>query len=262
MSNFPSYIPVPRETTTATPALIVFNNEVDTLIGGEGADSFFLRLNRDQFSPLPPAVSLIGTNKDDTLNGTINRDVIQGQDGNDRISSFLGDDIIEGQNGNDIIFSGKGNDLVIGNSGVDTLFGDIGIDTVYGGLEKDLLFGNNDEDTLFGDGGDDSIYGGQGNDSLIGGTGNDLLLGDRGNDTILGISDVNLGYSLVKDFNRNEDKLILVGTKDLYTIGSLPANVPQGVAIFKLNTDGSQQLLAVVQGNISSTLDSSEYVFF
>jgi len=89
-----------------------------------------------------------------------------------------------------------------------------------------------------------------------------LLLGDRGNDTILGISDVNLGYSLVKDFNRNEDKLILVGTKDLYTIGSLPANVPQGVAIFKLNTDGSQQLLAVVQGNISSTLDSSEYVFF
>ena len=37
--------------------------------------------------------------------------------------------------------------------------------------------------------------------------------------------------------------------------------VPAGVAIFKLNANGSQQLLAVVQGNISSTLDSDQYVF-
>ncbi len=262
MSNFqPLSIPVARETNTATPAVIVFNDEVDTLIGGEGADSFFLRRNGDQISPLTPAASLIGTKNADILEGTVLRDVIAGRDGNDTIIGFLGDDFLEGQNGDDIIFSGQGNDLLIGSNGVDTLFGDIGIDTVYGGSESDIIFGNNDQDTLFGDGGDDSIYGGQGNDSLIGGTGSDLLLGDRGNDTLVGISNENLGYTLITDFDGNEDKLLLGGTPDLYTIGNLPANVPAGVAIFKLNPNGSQQLLAVVQGNIASTLDSSQYVF-
>lgn len=262
MSNFqPVSIPVARETNTATPAIIVFNDEVDTLIGGEGADSFFLRRNGDQIAPLTPAASLIGTKNDDILEGTALRDVIAGRDGNDTIIGFLGDDFLEGQNGNDILFSGQGSDLLIGSSGFDTLFGDIGIDTVYGGTESDVIFGNNDQDTLFGDGGDDSIYGGQGNDGLIGGTGNDLLLGDRGNDTLVGISNDNLGYTLITDFNGDEDKLLLAGTPDLYTIGNLPANVPPGVAIFKLNANGSQQLLAVVQGNIASTLDSNQYVF-
>ncbi len=262
MSNFtPVSNPVPRETQISTLELITFDSEVDTLIGGDGADSFFLRRNVDQISPLTPAASLIGTNKDDTLEGTSNRDVIPGRDGNDRISSFLGDDFIEGQNGNDILFSGQGNDLVIGSSGFDTLFGDVGIDTVYGGPDEDLVFGNNDRDTLFGDGGNDSIYGGQGNDSLIGGTGNDLLLGDRGNDTLLGISSDSLGYTLITDFNANEDKLLLGGTPDLYAIDSSPRNVPEGVAIFRVNTNNSKQLLAIVQGDIASTLDSDQYVF-
>jgi len=262
MSNFQTLsIPVARETNTATPAVIVFNDEVDTLIGGEGADSFFLRRNGDQVSPLTPATSLIGTKNDDILEGTALRDVIAGRDGNDTIIGFLGDDFLGGQNGDDLIFSGQGNDLLIGSNGLDTLFGDVGVDTVYGGPDADVIFGNNDEDTLFGDGGDDSIYGGQGNDSLIGGTGSDLLLGDRGNDTLVGISNENLGYTLITDFNGNEDKLLLGGTRDLYTIGNFPANVPAGVAIFKLNPNGSQQLLAVVQGNIASTLDSSQYVF-
>lgn len=262
MSNFPSVsIPVARETIPATPAVIVFNDEVDTLIGGEGADSFFLRRNGDQIAPLTPAASLIGTKNDDILEGTALRDVITGRDGNDTIIGFLGDDFLEGQNGDDILFSGQGSDLLIGNSGFDTLFGDIGVDTVYGGPESDVIFGNNDQDTLFGDSADDSIYGGQGNDSLIGGTGSDLLLGDRGDDTLLGISNENLGYTLITDFDGNEDKLLLGGTRDLYTIGNLPANVPAGVAIFKLNPNGSQQLLAVVQGNIAQTLDSNQYVF-
>ncbi|WP_083626891.1 calcium-binding protein, partial [Planktothrix serta] len=248
MSNLqPVSNPVPRETQISTLQLIMFDSEVDTLIGGEGADSFFLRQNGDQIPPLTPAASLIGTNQDDTLEGTSNRDVIPGRDGNDMISSFLGDDFIEGQNGNDILFSGQGNDLVIGSSGVDTLFGDIGVDTAYGGSEEDIVFGNNDADTLFGDGGDDSIYGGQGNDSLIGGTGNDLLLGDRGNDTLLGISSDSLGYTMITDFNGDEDKLLLAGTPDLYAIDSSPANVPEGVAIFKINTtNNSKQLLAIV----------------
>ncbi|MGL4500915.1 MAG: calcium-binding protein [Planktothrix sp.] len=262
MSNFPSVsVPVARETSPATPAVIVFNNEVDTLIGGEGADSFFLRRNGDQIAPLTPAASLIGTKNDDILEGTPLRDVIPGRDGNDTIIGFLGDDFLEGQNGDDILFSGQGNDLLIGSNGVDTLFGDVGLDTLYGGPDSDVLFGNNDVDAVFGDGGDDSIYGGQGNDSLIGGTGNDLLLGDRGNDTLVGISNENLGYTLITDFNGDEDKLLLGGSSDLYTIGNLPANVPAGVAIFKLNGNGSQQLLAVVQGNIASTLDSDQYVF-
>ncbi|WP_242048975.1 calcium-binding protein [Planktothrix sp. FACHB-1365] len=261
LSFEPMSNPVARETITSNPIVTVFDSEVDTLIGGDGADSFFLRRNGDQISPLSPAASLIGTSKDDTLVGTINRDVITGRDGNDMISSFLGDDFIEGQNGDDILFSGQGNDLVIGNSGIDTLFGDVGVDTVYGGPDPDLVFGNNDQDTLFADGGDDSLYGGQGNDSLIGGTGNDLLLGDRGNDTLLGISSDSLGYTLITDFNGDEDKLLLGGVPELYSIDSSPRNVPEGVAIFKQNIDGSKQLLAIVQGDIASTFDSNQYVF-
>ncbi|HEY9865814.1 MAG TPA: hypothetical protein V6D21_16710, partial [Candidatus Obscuribacterales bacterium] len=79
MSNFPFVsIPVARETNPTTPAVIVFNDEVDTLIGGEGADSFFLRRNGDQIAPLTPAASIIGTKNDDILEGTALRDVIDG----------------------------------------------------------------------------------------------------------------------------------------------------------------------------------------
>ncbi len=262
MLNFkPMSNPVPRETTNPNTVLTVFTSEVDTLIGGDGADSFFLRRDGDEIAPLTPAASLIGTSDDDTLEGTNNNDVIAGRDGNDQIFSFQGNDWVEGNNGNDILFSGQGDDLAIGGSGSDTLFGDVGSDSGYGGPESDILCGNNGEDTLFADGGDDSLFAGQGNDSLIGGTGNDLLYGDRGDDTLLGISRDSLGYTLITDFNRDEDKLLLPGLQSSYAIDTSPANVPEGVAIFKVNTDGAKQLLAIVQGDIPSSLDSDQYVF-
>ncbi|VXD12204.1 hypothetical protein PL8927_1650001 [Planktothrix serta PCC 8927] len=67
---------------------------------------------------------------------------------------------------------------------------------------------------------------------------------------------------MITDFNGDEDKLLLAGTPDLYAIDSSPANVPEGVAIFKINTtNNSKQLLAIVQGDIASTFDSNQYVF-
>lgn len=248
-----------REAFEVLPA--DFQGEVDTLIGGAGIDVFFLRRNGDEVPPLTPAVSVFGTNLADTLEGTNNPDVIIGRGENDTISSFQQDDFITGQTGDDLLFAGQGNDTLIGNTGNDTQFGDVGLDIVYAGTERDILYGNQGDDTLHGDGANDVLFGGQGNDSLIGGTGNDLLIGDRGDDTLFGFSESEVGYSLITDFNANEDKLVLPGSPDFYSLNVPPAGFPDGIAVYRLALDGSQQLFAIVQGDISTNFNSGQYIF-
>lgn len=252
--------------TTSTPSDIIITpsplEEVDTLIGGEGADVFFLKNNRNQLAPLSPAANVIGTNDPETLVGTADRDVILGRTGDDMIIAFTGDDFLNGQIGNDMIFSGQGNDTAIGELGLDTIFGDTGIDLVQGGLLPDLLFGNQDNDTLYGDLDDDSLYGGQGNDSLIGGTGNDLVVGDRGNDTLLGISGSIAGYTLITDFDENEDSILLPGNSDLYRLDNAPFPFTDSTAIYQLNLGtNTEQLIAIVEGASNLNLEDDYFSF-
>lgn len=152
----------------------------------------------------------LGTDGDDTLNGSSTQDIIWAEDGNDSISTGAGNDIIYGGGGNDtinagsgddIVYSGDGNDEITGGDGNDLLYGEVdddiisgnaGNDIIYGGIGNDTITGCTGEDVLYGedgsdilDGGEDNdvLYGGDGNDSLSGGSGDDILSGGAGDDT-------------------------------------------------------------------------------
>ena len=95
---------------------------------------------------LPPRVvtcdgqpaTIVGTNGDDTINGTHQRDVIHALGGNDRVNGRKGNDLICGGDGNDRLHGNKGADDLFGQKGNDRLNGDAGFDTCHGGR------GNND----------------------------------------------------------------------------------------------------------------------
>lgn len=256
--------------STPTTEIQVFTQEIDTLEGGNGRDTFTLRNNNDQLQILlfNPPVTAAGTPQDNELLGTMRNDAIYGRRGDDTLSGFGGDDFVDGETGDDLMFAGRGDDGLVGDAGNDTMFGDRGADTLYGNNDADVLFGNAESDVLYGDAGDDSLYGGQGNDTLVGGSDSDFVSGDRGDDILSGISRPNLGYTRIADFNRNEDTLLLPGNENLYSLTSTneldntPDSFPRGTAILAVNeADGSQQLIAVIEGITNFDLDQS-YVEF
>jgi Ca2+-binding RTX toxin-like protein len=150
---------------------------------------------------------IIGTSRNDTIEGTAKSDDISGRNGADLI---YGDGLngprpalpgenstnfevktanrIFGENGNDTAYGGYGFDSLNGGNGDDWLHGT----GVYSGKFSiylaesdgaDTLDGGNGKDHLFGDGGDDLLRGGNGNDHLDGGTGTDTMTGGAGADT-------------------------------------------------------------------------------
>ena len=118
--------------------------------------------------------TIIGTTKDDVINGTPGPDVIVGLAGNDTINGFGGDDLICG---------GKGRDLIKGGGGNDSLFG---------GPGADILRGN---------AGDDHLDGGGGNDVNNGGLGFDECLDEIGINTFLACDATCQSFSLNTDFS-------------------------------------------------------------
>lgn len=157
--------------------------------------------------------AIVGTQGDDTLNGTDDAELIeayQGNDtvnaaggndeaygyaGNDELNGGLGNDILDGGAGNDILNGDDGDDQLYGQAGEDILNGGLGNDRIYGGADNDQLNGGEGDDQLLGQAGDDVLTGGngadildggEGSDSLDGGDGNDELRGGTGNDTLVG----------------------------------------------------------------------------
>lgn len=134
-----------------------------------------------------PAVNFIdGTNRQDTIQGTV---------GVDDIVGLGGDDLIFGRSGDDKIFGGAGDDRLNGEDGDDELFGQAGDDTLTagdgddylnGGGGNDMLFGGEGDDGLFGGGGNDALYGDKGDDFMAGGGGNDIMRGGSGEDVMQG----------------------------------------------------------------------------
>ncbi|NJK36521.1 MAG: calcium-binding protein [Oscillatoriales cyanobacterium RM2_1_1] len=252
------------------PAPILITAEIDTLLGGEGADSFALRNNADQLdiALLQPPATQRGTQGSDSLVGTLNDDFIYGRSGNDTVSSFTGNDFLNGEFGNDLLFSGQGDDIGIGDIGNDTIFGDVGLDSVYGGGGSDVLFGNIDNDTVFGDQNDDTLYGGAGDDILSGGSGSDVILGDRGDDTITGISRRGAGVTLISDFNPEEDQILLPGNSSQYELNrfedllvSFPGQAVIGTAIIFINSQGGREIIAIVAGADPLDLNATYFGF-
>ncbi len=117
---------------------------------------------------------IVGTDKDDVLQGTPGRDVIWGGLGNDTISGSLGNDLLCGGPGEDLVHGGRGNDTADGGPGDDDrVIGDLGDDHLFGGPGKaDEVAGSLGIDILSGGPGDfDLVHGDYGYDRMDGGAG-------------------------------------------------------------------------------------------
>ena len=130
--------------------------------------------------------TIVGSDGDDTLEGTSDNDVICGGAGDDTIVGLGGDDVIWGGAGDDMLTGGDGDDRLFGEAGADTLVGGTGGDELWGGSGADSLEGNSQDDTLHGGDGDDTLVGGGGADTLWGNAGADSLAGHAGDDAAHG----------------------------------------------------------------------------
>ncbi|MCF3625070.1 Ig-like domain-containing protein [Planktothrix agardhii 1801] len=216
-------------------------DEIDTLQGGDGADRFVLT-GTPPTKPSSPSATDSTKDQPNQLFGTINDDVIIGSSGDKILLGFKGNDFLSGE--------GDGNEL----------FGGVDNDTLVGGSGGQILYGNKNSDLLFGGDGQDNLYGGQDDDTLIGEGGNDLLSGDRGNDVLYGVT--NFGYTLISDFTPNEDIIQLTGSADKYRLTRAPAGTPDGTGIIRIDAQGNQQYIGVIDGVFISPTGLTNSNFF
>jgi Ca2+-binding RTX toxin-like protein len=203
-------------------------------------------INLNDLNEEPPAQDddLIGTGKNDTLDGGGGDDNIIGKGGNDLLKGGTGDDILIGGVGNDILNGGTGNDVMIGGIGNDIYIvdsqGDIIIERAKSGFDlvkssinytlgnnlenltltgiknltgtgnnlNNIMTGNGANNILRSEGGNDKLLGGNGNDTLVGGLGKDTLTGGTGADKFTFESKAQ-GVDTITDFKPIEDKIAI-----------------------------------------------------
>ena len=112
-----------------------------SLAGFAGQDSFSYVVSDDRGGASTGTVTInvqaapgdiLGTNANNTLNGTNSDNSLLGLNGNDTLN---------GKSGSDNLYGGKGNDTIKGDNGNDLLIGGQGNDTLYGGSGNDILVG-------------------------------------------------------------------------------------------------------------------------
>jgi Ca2+-binding RTX toxin-like protein len=175
--------------------------DVETLVGGAGADKLY-GTNR--------ADILIGSAGNDTLIGGGGNDALIGQQGRDYLHGGAGDDILEGDETSplaaaDVLLGGTGRDRVVysgylkavtvdldgaarddGQAGEgDTVGADV--ENLDGGAGGDRLTGNNAANLINPGPGDDIVRGGGGNDYIEGSDGRDSYYGEAGDDQLIGV---------------------------------------------------------------------------
>ena len=92
------------------------------------------------------AVTLVGDDRGNVLEGTPARDVIAGLGGDDTIRGLAGKDVLCGDAGRDTLIGGSGKDRLNGGTGGDALLGQKGKDVLKGGAGKDVLKGGAGKD--------------------------------------------------------------------------------------------------------------------
>ncbi|MDF2813689.1 MAG: glycoside hydrolase family 16 [Microvirga sp.] len=107
-----------------------------------------------------------------------------GTDAADRLMGTVKNNWIDGGHGHDVLYGGHGNDTLSGGSANDAPWWlGTGNDTLHGQNGDDKLSGGGGDDGLLGGAGNDTLYGDAGRDKLTGGTGADILRGGSGADT-------------------------------------------------------------------------------
>ncbi len=92
------------------------------------------------------AVTRVGTEIANTINGGKGSDTISGLSGNDTLIGWEGADTIDAGDGNDGVNAGTGSDNVTGGAGTDTITGDAGDDVIDAGDDNDTVNAGADDD--------------------------------------------------------------------------------------------------------------------
>jgi Ca2+-binding RTX toxin-like protein len=122
-------------------------------------------------------------------------------EGNDQLNGTVIGDYVEGYGGDDVIFGAGGGDLLGGGLGNDTIYAD-----TYAGYQGADT--SADWNMLFGDAGDDALVSGAGSDDLWGGSGNDVMTGGSGTDWF--VFEPGSGVDVITDFTAGEDTLFVM----------------------------------------------------
>lgn len=104
--------------------------------------------------------TIVGTDRNDTLEGTAGVDVIVAKGGNDTIRAYGGDDVVCAGTGNDKVATGEGDDATFGGPGNDWVTSGAGGDRVVGGPGDETVDLRTSSDvpvTLVGDDGLDLL---------------------------------------------------------------------------------------------------------
>ena len=168
--------------------------QVDTIRAGSGNDT------------------LVGSDRDEELDGWYGNDSISGGAGNDFLWGQEGDDVLDGGLGADQLLGGGGFNTVDYSSRVNPVFvtplgggpdgeagenDDVGEgfgiiltgsgnDVITGYDYSEVIVSGPGDDQIDGAVGDDEIYAGPGNDTVNGGNNDDALIGGPGADTLQG----------------------------------------------------------------------------
>ncbi|WP_410218265.1 family 16 glycosylhydrolase [Paracoccus sp. (in: a-proteobacteria)] len=192
----------------------------------------------------PPAGSIVGSARNDVLNGSNGNDTIYGLAGNDTIDGRGGSDEMHGGTGDDVYYVDRASDRTVERAGggydtthttvdwtladnVEAMFlrsaasikgtGNASDNYISGNSGSNIIKGLAGNDVLEGNGGNDTLYGDSGADRLTGGSGTDVLFGgdDLSCDTFVfgstSESRVGRGHDVVHDFVSGIDRLDLSG---------------------------------------------------
>jgi hypothetical protein len=268
-------------------------NGDDTLYGGAGDDVLYGGLGNDRLYGVEGNDTLYGGAGNDTLSvseGYGGENVLYGGKGDDTyiIDNYRTPQIIEAPDSGidtvifDYSFSQRVSIYELSANNVENL-------TAKENAFAFIGIGNNLNNTITGNSFDNALYGRAGNDSLIGNAGNDILMGTDGtvgdqdtltggsgrdtfmlgstttvfyddrNSTTLGLND----YALITDFNINDDFIRLNGKRIDYLLSASTGegNLPVGTAIFRKVNGEADELIAIVQGSSSLSLNSNYFKF-
>lgn len=202
----------------------------------------------------------------------------------DAIFGKVGNDLISGDDASDALFGGNGNDRLFGDEGEDLLFGERNADRLFGGDKSDTLQENIGRDTLIGGNYSDLLVGGEDDDRLIGVELNsnepgineqDTLTGGLGADTFVLGNEAGIFYSdgnsfasgdadfaRITDFNPQEDRILLFGFAEQYTLDFLPNNNGSIDAklIYDSGLNSGSELITLIE-NVDSDLSIDDTAF-
>ena len=130
--------------------------------------------------------SVIGSDHDDTIEGSSGDDTILAGPGDDNVSGGSGDDSIDAGSGDNDIRAGTGDNTVVSGDGDDKVRSGWGDDDISTGGGDDEIRSGHGDDTVDAGDGDDMVRTGHGDSSVDGGAGDDLIEVGHGENTLRG----------------------------------------------------------------------------